>query len=146
MNSDSNSTAAEADQSYSLSMYGEGGEFNENSTNFFEPSLSNFALTIDQFQNSYSFKILIIVTWSLLALFGIIGNGLVIFIAVKYKKLNDITNCYILALAISDLLFVLFCIPFTTFLYVDGYWTLGWILCKLFHYISHVSHTRERER
>lgn len=98
--------------------------------------------TLLTFLESSYCQIIIGVIWSLLVLFGILGNGLVIFIAIFYRKLNDITNCYIFNLAITDLLFVLFCIPFTTYLYLStSYygWVFGVAFCKLNHFISHAS-------
>jgi hypothetical protein len=68
-----------------------------------------------------------------------IGNGLIIFIAIKYKKLNDMMNCYIFNLAITDILFSLFCIPFTTFLHLSDDWLFGNVLCKLSHFFARVS-------
>jgi hypothetical protein len=70
--------------------------------------------------------------------FDLKGNGLVIFLAIKFKKLNDMTNFYIFNLAITDLLFVLFCIPFTTYVYLGGDWIFGQIPCKLSHFFSSV--------
>ena len=67
------------------------------------------------------------------------GNGLVIYISIAYRKLNDITNFYIFNLAITDLLFILFCIPFTTYLYMYDDWLLGVAFCKMNHFFSHVS-------
>ena len=52
------------------------------------------------------------------------------------KKLNDITNCYIFSLSISDLMFTLFCIPFTSYVYIRHDWRLGLILCKMNHFLS----------
>ena len=67
---------------------------------------------------------------------------MIIFIAVKFKKLNDMMNCYIFNLAITDILYSLFCIPFTTFLLFSDYWVFGNALCKLSHFFSRVSFAR----
>ena len=56
-----------------------------------------------------------------------------------FRKLNDITNCYIFNLAITDLLFIFFCIPFTIYMYTQGDWLFGTAFCKLNHFMSHVS-------
>lgn len=84
------------------------------------------------------FRISLILFWLGLCMLGIIGNSLVIFIAVSSKKLKDQTSCYIFNLAVTDLIFAVFCIPFTTFIYVSDYWPFGKNMCKLFHFISHV--------
>ncbi len=100
---------------------------------------SEFGRRMNDFLESNTLKLIITIIWSLLVLFGTLGNGLVIFIAVKYKKLNDITNCYIFNLAITDLLFIFFCIPFTIYMYTQGDWLFGTAFCKLNHFMSHVS-------
>ncbi|KAG8442658.1 hypothetical protein GDO86_011447 [Hymenochirus boettgeri] len=63
-------------------------------------------------------------------LLGIIGNTLVILILLKYKKLRNMTDIFLLNLAISDLLFV-FSLPFWIY-YITNEWVFGDILCKLF--------------
>lgn len=79
------------------------------------------------------------ILWPLLAFCGIIGNGLVIYIAITKKKLNDITNCYIFNLAVTDLLFIVFCIPFTTYMFIHTDWLFGVVFCKLNLFMSHAS-------
>jgi KISS1 receptor len=64
---------------------------------------------------------------------------MVIYIALAYRKLNDVTNCYIFNLAIMDLLFITFCIPFTIYMYTNSSWLFGVTFCKLNHFMSHAS-------
>ncbi|KAH1177277.1 hypothetical protein KIL84_010979 [Mauremys mutica] len=45
--------------------------------------------------------------YSLVLIFGLVGNVLVVLILIKYKKLRSMTDIYLLNLAISDLLFIL---------------------------------------
>ena len=33
--------------------------------------------------------------WVLIAVAGIIGNSLVIFVAIRFQKMNNVTNCFI---------------------------------------------------
>ncbi|CAF4089211.1 unnamed protein product, partial [Rotaria magnacalcarata] len=49
--------------------------------------------------------------WVFIAVSGIIGNSLVIFVAVRFQKLNNVTNCFIVNLAITDIVFLAFCMP-----------------------------------
>lgn len=64
------------------------------------------------------------------------ANGFLILIMLRKKKLNDITNCYIFSLSMSDLMFTLFCIPFTAYVYIRHDWQLGSLLCKMNHFLS----------
>lgn len=42
---------------------------------------------------------------------GIIGNSLVILSVTRYRRMNNITNTFLLGLATADLLLVLTCVP-----------------------------------
>ncbi|XP_053456501.1 C-C chemokine receptor type 2 [Nycticebus coucang] len=68
--------------------------------------------------------------YSLVFIFGLVGNMLVVLILINCKKLRSLTDIYLLNLAISDLLFLL-TIPFWAH-YVSNGWVLGNTMCKLF--------------
>ncbi|NWV05252.1 CCR5 protein, partial [Ptilonorhynchus violaceus] len=67
--------------------------------------------------------------YSLVLIFGLIGNMLVVLILVKYKRLKSMTDIYLLNLAISDLLFV-FSLPFWAYYAVHD-WIFGDTLCRI---------------
>ncbi|NXG70741.1 CCR2 protein, partial [Baryphthengus martii] len=67
--------------------------------------------------------------YSLVVIFGLTGNLLVVLILVKYKRLKSMTDIYLLNLAISDLLFV-FSLPFWAY-YAAQHWIFGDALCRI---------------
>ncbi|XP_066546748.1 C-C chemokine receptor type 4-like [Amia ocellicauda] len=67
--------------------------------------------------------------YSLIFIIGLIGNGLVVCVLIKYKKLRKMTDVYLLNLAISDLLFV-FSLPFWSHYAAMAEWVFGGFLCK----------------
>ncbi|NXJ44537.1 CCR5 protein, partial [Ciconia maguari] len=67
--------------------------------------------------------------YSLVVIFGLTGNLLVVLILVKYKRLKSMTDIYLLNLAISDLLFV-FSLPFWAYYAVHD-WIFGEALCRI---------------
>ncbi|NXG44582.1 CCR5 protein, partial [Psilopogon haemacephalus] len=67
--------------------------------------------------------------YSLVVIFGLTGNLLVVLILVKYKRLKSMTDIYLLNLAVSDLLFV-FSLPFWAY-YAAHDWIFGDVLCKM---------------
>ncbi|XP_053121744.1 C-C chemokine receptor type 4-like isoform X2 [Hemicordylus capensis] len=71
--------------------------------------------------------------YSLVFLFGLIGNALVVLVLLKYKRLRSMTDIYLLNLAISDLLFV-FALPFWSY-YVADEWVFGDGLCKFISWV-----------
>ena len=49
--------------------------------------------------------------YGLTLLLGLVGNGLVIFSIVWYKRMRSVTNMFLTSLATADLLLVLICVP-----------------------------------
>ncbi|XP_004635337.1 C-C chemokine receptor type 4 [Octodon degus] len=71
--------------------------------------------------------------YSLVFLFGLLGNSVVVVVLFKYKRLRSMTDVYLLNLAISDLLFVL-SLPFWGY-YAADQWVFGLGLCKMISWI-----------
>uniref|UniRef100_A0A8C8SBR1 G-protein coupled receptors family 1 profile domain-containing protein n=1 Tax=Pelusios castaneus TaxID=367368 RepID=A0A8C8SBR1_9SAUR len=67
--------------------------------------------------------------YSLVLIFGLVGNALVVLILIKYKRLRSMTDVYLLNLAISDLLFIL-SLPFWAY-YAAHQWDFGNAMCKI---------------
>ena len=44
--------------------------------------------------------------YTLICVAGLVGNGLVIFVVLRYTKMKTVTNMYILNLAVADLCFL----------------------------------------
>nr|QVK45768.1 G protein-coupled receptor [Proales similis] len=110
-----------------------------NGTNQNGSEYSQAATLIAYIMYSNHFPLVVGSIWILLVTLAVIGNGLVIIIALTFKKLRDVTNFYIFNLAITDLLFAVFCIPFTTYLYLFDSWNFGALSCKINHFMSHAS-------
>ncbi|XP_061694902.1 chemokine XC receptor 1-like [Syngnathoides biaculeatus] len=73
---------------------------------------------------------------STVAVLGLLGNGLVVVIVLKYEKVKFLTNALILNLAASDLLFAA-ALPFWA--YYDAWgWALGDCACKLVSFVFDV--------
>ncbi|XP_041630983.1 allatostatin-A receptor [Drosophila kikkawai] len=66
---------------------------------------------------------------------GLLGNGLVILVVVANQQMRSTTNLLIINLAVSDILFVIFCVPFTATDYVLPEWPFGNIWCKFVQYM-----------
>ncbi|KAM6453369.1 C-C chemokine receptor type 5-like isoform 1-T2 [Liasis olivaceus] len=67
--------------------------------------------------------------FSLVFIFGLLGNMLVVVILIKYKKFKSMTDIYLLNLAISDLLFI-FSLPFRIY-YSANDWVFGDAMCRI---------------
>ncbi|KAM4705082.1 C-C chemokine receptor type 3-like [Rhinophrynus dorsalis] len=61
--------------------------------------------------------------------FSLLGNGLILFLLLKYETIKTVTNLFILNLVISDLLFTI-SLPFWAF-YHSYEWVFGDGMCKI---------------
>ena len=79
------------------------------------------------------------------------GNLTVLILAFRKQNYRFVTNCYIINLAITDLLFLLISVPLTTYLGLTNTWILdGIVSCRIYIYLAHVRHlfitTTEEEK
>uniref|UniRef100_A0A3Q3IF65 G-protein coupled receptors family 1 profile domain-containing protein n=1 Tax=Monopterus albus TaxID=43700 RepID=A0A3Q3IF65_MONAL len=76
--------------------------------------------------------------FGLIMLVGLVGNSLVIHVVTKHQQMKTVTNFYIVNLAVTDILFLVCCVPFTATLYPLPSWIFGEFMCRLVNYL-HVS-------
>ncbi|XP_048764554.1 allatostatin-A receptor-like isoform X2 [Ostrea edulis] len=77
--------------------------------------------------------------FGLIVILGFVGNVLVIFVVWSYKQMQNTTNILIVSLAVADLFFIIFCVPFTAASYAMWYWPFGAVWCKIANFLMHVS-------
>ncbi|XP_006819328.1 somatostatin receptor type 2-like [Saccoglossus kowalevskii] len=91
--------------------------------------------TIDDFINPFAsilwLKTIFIPTiFGVICFSGLLGNGIVVCVLMRYSDLKTVPNVYILNLASADLLFMLG-IPFLAYQYTGKTWLFGKAMCKL---------------
>ncbi|KAK7507880.1 hypothetical protein BaRGS_00000845 [Batillaria attramentaria] len=84
-------------------------------------------------------QIIVPTVFGVIFLLGLLGNTLVILVVVSDKNMRNTTNILILALAVADLLFIVFCVPFTAVQYAMSVWPFGSVWCKMVQYLVFVS-------
>ncbi|XP_015683083.2 neuropeptide FF receptor 2-like [Protobothrops mucrosquamatus] len=72
-----------------------------------------------------------IISYLLIFLLCMIGNGIVCFTILQSKHMHTVTNLFILNLAVSDLLVGIFCMPTTLLDNIITGWPFGSIACKM---------------
>ncbi|XP_017334246.1 G-protein coupled receptor 54 [Ictalurus punctatus] len=82
---------------------------------------------------------LVPLVFALIMVVGLFGNSLVLFVISKHKKMWTATNIYIANLAMTDITFLVCCVPFTAVLYPLPSWIFGNFMCKFVSYIQQVS-------
>ena len=66
------------------------------------------------------------------------GNLAVISVGIRKKKYRNVTNCYVINLAIADLFFLTLSIPYTTYIGLVDTHPFGETFCKLYMYLAYV--------
>ncbi|XP_064626453.1 allatostatin-A receptor-like [Lineus longissimus] len=84
-------------------------------------------------------QIAVPIIYSLVAIVGFVGNLLVIIVVVSNRQMRNTTNILIVSLAIADLSFIIFCVPFTTVSVTVPVWPFGEIWCKIVQYVTFVT-------
>ncbi|GBN81861.1 Neuropeptide F receptor [Araneus ventricosus] len=79
---------------------------------------------------------IIIFTYSLLIISGIISNFIVSGIIVTKTKICSTRYAYVINLSISDLILCVFCMPFSLIALIKRRWILGLTLCKLVPFVQ----------
>ncbi|KAH9489406.1 Somatostatin receptor type 2 [Bulinus truncatus] len=73
----------------------------------------------------------IVVTYILICIMGLVGNGLVIYVVLMFAKMKTVTNMYILNLALSDILFLTM-LPILAATAIVKHWIFGFAMCKIY--------------
>ena len=76
-------------------------------------------------------KLSLAVVLSILVIFTVCSNLVVLISLYTEKKLRTVFNCFVANLAVTDFLVGLTAIPFFTLHTVLGYWPLGQVFCGL---------------
>ncbi|XP_061763254.1 prolactin releasing hormone receptor 2a [Nerophis ophidion] len=87
-----------------------------------------------------SFRLLIIPCYALVALVGVFGNYLLLYVICRTRKMHNVTNFFIGNLAFSDMLMCATCVPFTlAYAFNPRGWVFGRFMCYLVYLIQPVT-------
>ncbi|XP_073415807.1 gastrin/cholecystokinin type B receptor [Dendrobates tinctorius] len=80
-----------------------------------------------------------IVLYLLIFLLSVFGNTLIIIVLLMNRWLRTVTNCFLLSLAVSDIMVSLLCMPFTLIPNLLGNFIFGEVICKTAAYFMGIS-------
>ncbi|CAH2301449.1 neuropeptide FF receptor 2 [Pelobates cultripes] len=80
-----------------------------------------------------------IISYLLIFILCMLGNGVVCFIVLSSKHMRTVTNLFILNLAVSDLLVGIFCMPTTLLDNIIAGWPFGNTVCKMSGMVQGIS-------
>ncbi len=75
------------------------------------------------------------IIFGMIAIVGFFGNALVVVVVIANSQMRSTTNLLIINLALADLLFIVFCVPFTASDYALPFWPYGDVWCKIVQYL-----------
>lgn len=76
-------------------------------------------------------SLIAMILYAIVCIVGLFGNTLVIYVVLRFSKMQTVTNMYILNLAIADECFLIG-IPFLITTMHVGEWTFGKMMCKAY--------------
>lgn len=85
----------------------------------------------DILKQSVPLTAIFIILYVILFFIGVSGNSLVVFVVLRNKAMQSITNIFITNLAVSDIMMCLLAVPFTPLSYFMNSWTFGEVLCHI---------------
>ncbi|NXG73873.1 NPFF2 protein, partial [Baryphthengus martii] len=94
---------------------------------------------VDFYLHQPSMAAVFIVSYLLIFLLCMVGNGVVCFIVLRSKHMRTVTNLFILNLAVSDLLVGIFCMPTTLLDNIIAGWPFGSLVCKMSGMVQGIS-------
>ncbi|XP_058473664.1 neuropeptide FF receptor 2-like [Solea solea] len=111
-----------------------------NASSFQENSVIPQNITyVDFYLHKPSVAAVFTISYLLIFVVCMVGNGVVCFIVLRRKNMRTVTNLFILNLAISDLLVGIFCMPTTLVDNIITGWPFGRVVCKLSGMVQGIS-------
>ncbi|KAK9537754.1 hypothetical protein VZT92_005338 [Zoarces viviparus] len=80
-----------------------------------------------------------ILLYSLIFFLSVFGNLLIIVVLTVNKRMRTVTNTFLLSLAVSDLMMVVFCMPFNLIPSILKDFIFGAAMCKIVSYLMGIS-------
>jgi hypothetical protein len=83
--------------------------------------------------------VIVPIIFAIVVILGCVGNMLVVIVVVKNRSYyRNTTNIFIFNLALADLLFLVFCVPFHAVIYTMPSWPFGQFMCKFVHFVQYL--------
>ena len=91
----------------------------------------------DTFRHGFGLNVHLTATiYGIVFVLAIVGNILVLVTLAQDKRMRTVTNMFLLSLSTSDLLFGIFCMPFTVVGNILGRFVFGGFICKIVPFVQ----------
>ena len=91
------------------------------------------------FMYKHPATLILIMLYVLMFVVGLIGNLLVIYVFARNRKMQTVTNSFLVNLAICDLMVVCICMPFSVAYETYTNWIYGKYICKIVSFCQGIS-------
>jgi len=88
------------------------------------------------------YKVTVPTLFGVIVVVGLLGNLLVVGVTLSRHKMWTTVNLLLLNLAVTDVIFVLVCVPFMAYHYAADNWLIGDAVCKLSQFFLYVTSSR----
>jgi len=85
------------------------------------------------------YKVTVPTVFGVIILVGLLGNLLVVVVTLSRHKMWTTVNLLLLNLAVTDIIFVVICVPFMAYHYAGDNWLIGEGACKLSQFFLYVT-------
>jgi len=85
------------------------------------------------------YKITVPTVFGVIILVGLLGNLLVVGVTLSRHKMWTTVNLLLLNLAVTDVIFLVVCVPFMAYHYAADNWLIGDSACKLSQFFLYVT-------
>lgn len=76
------------------------------------------------------------IVYSVTFIIGVFGNAMVVYGLLIDKKAHNVTNTFLVSLAVADLLFLLLVVPYELAFKFTGYWSGVQVFCKMSAFVE----------
>ncbi|XP_050516827.1 somatostatin receptor type 2-like isoform X1 [Diabrotica virgifera virgifera] len=94
-------------------------------------NLTTNSTEVDEFTYPLVVQIFQTILFTVVCIVGLVGNTLVIYVVIRFSKMQTVTNMYIVNLAIADECFLIG-IPFLITTILNRHWIFGYFACKAY--------------
>ncbi|KAL3866151.1 hypothetical protein ACJMK2_043479, partial [Sinanodonta woodiana] len=81
--------------------------------------------------------IIFLIVFGLITVTGLVGNILTVAVIVRKKGVKSISDTLILNLALTDIIFIVFCVPMRILAFVISTLPFGDVWCRLIDYVTY---------
>lgn len=91
------------------------------------------------FRHSFAVSAVYCLAYVTVFIIGLFGNSFVVAVVYRTPRMRNVTNYFIVNLALADILVLIFCLPATLLGNIFVPWVLGPVMCKTVPYVQGLS-------